>query len=335
MANGEQEKPFFWLPLKEQPRRTAPDEGDNHQRTHEGRYSGSLRLGLKVSADYLHVGGGGLRTDRAENGFHPYQPFATFRGGIIIPGSGIKGPVRTLVEAFSNSCVRVQESDVVSRNYKPCNARTGLCPACRMFGSTGQAGRVRFDDAGPVGNEETLQHLTQIVKIAELFGPNASPQRKFYVIQQTAVSKNLVPERTHAFIEVVPKDTLFITTLYFDNLSNGEIGLLLRALGFDLHPSNSRAKTSLRNRFPISLGGAKPRALGAVKVLLSELRLRGTSGTSNYFTTLVRGRECDPEERRTLLQDWVSNISLLDHDTYQQFCKSVSKPDSQAPEGVY
>ncbi|MCI6267018.1 MAG: RAMP superfamily CRISPR-associated protein [Clostridiales bacterium] len=83
----------------------------------------------------------------------------------IIPGSSLRGALRSVFEAASNSCLRVTDKDYwkhVPQDYLPCTGlksgnRYDLCPACSLFGMIGgekdgisYAGRLRVSDAVPV-----------------------------------------------------------------------------------------------------------------------------------------------------------------------------------------
>lgn len=96
--------------------------------------------------------------------------FYNVSGKPMIPGSGIRGCIRSTYEAVTNSCLsvlsdnekppkhknsknnyRVPVYDLVrhtSESYLPCSYRNkGFCPACNLFGAFGNASRLRFTDA--------------------------------------------------------------------------------------------------------------------------------------------------------------------------------------------
>lgn len=90
----------------------------------------------------------------------------------VLPGSEIRGTVRSVFEAAFNGCLssvkqerklyrrlngkkvvyRTSIGDLLQANggYQPCDDRQGVCPACALFGMVGNsslASRVRFTDA--------------------------------------------------------------------------------------------------------------------------------------------------------------------------------------------
>ncbi|MGH2506492.1 MAG: RAMP superfamily CRISPR-associated protein, partial [Ktedonobacteraceae bacterium] len=68
-------------------------------------------------------------------------------GYYIIPGSSIKGMLRTIVEALCRGCVPVYRMpkdytrDPLPRDFAACTSNTELCIACRLFGMMGRGGR--------------------------------------------------------------------------------------------------------------------------------------------------------------------------------------------------
>lgn len=83
---------------------------------------------------------------------------------VFIPGSSIKGVIRTQCEKIFNvinndrvccdifnrrlSCGRFDND-----NENAAQVYENLCPACKMFGSTALGGRIKFKDAYPIDNK--------------------------------------------------------------------------------------------------------------------------------------------------------------------------------------
>lgn len=87
---------------------------------------------------------------------------------VFIPGSSIKGVIRTQCEKIFNILAEKQivcdifNSDIFNKKSKcnsiseDCNGEktyNALCPACKMFGSMSLGGRIKFKDAYPINNE--------------------------------------------------------------------------------------------------------------------------------------------------------------------------------------
>ncbi len=248
-------KPFVWIPLpKDPPQRSQPT-------THE-RFSGltgKLELTFTVVSEYLFVGSGAYEFDPNHNNQRPDVWYTFYRrnGQIWVPGTSIKGAIRAIVEAISNSCVsqfRPNKGERVPPSHQPCRRSNELCPACRLFGMTGLRGRVHFSDAFPEG-----QVRLQIVKIGELWEPSSYSGRKFYEVKRAPQIADRRPQRNFRFVEAVPKGTRFRATLHLENLSEAEVGLIAYALGWDVEREGAVLA------FSPKLGGAKPRCFGAVE----------------------------------------------------------------------
>uniref|UniRef100_UPI00262A82E4 RAMP superfamily CRISPR-associated protein n=1 Tax=uncultured Chloroflexus sp. TaxID=214040 RepID=UPI00262A82E4 len=219
-------KPFFWITLgKQAPRKEQPSAHDRFR-----DWSGRLKLEIEVVSEYLYVGSGNFELFHLNGGEQAYYAFARHNGQLVIPGTGIKGAVRSIVEAISNSCVHQVAKGERAPGHEACRDANTLCPACRLFGTTGYGGRVHFSDAVPIGQVETEK-----IKIADLWPPRPPRQaggRKFYYAKSFQ-PLDMKPEKSHRFIEVVSKGSKFAATLYFENLSTAEMGLLVRAIGLD------------------------------------------------------------------------------------------------------
>lgn len=120
----------------------------------------------------------------------------------VIPGSTLKGMVRAVAEAASNSCLSVLNETYIRRwddfedSYYPSLHFCGgldtdgkLCPTCRIFGTapekeggsskTGETpqafqGKVRFSDAHFVGEFDESTHYDETVTLIPLLEPKVS-----------------------------------------------------------------------------------------------------------------------------------------------------------------
>lgn len=91
---------------------------------------------------------------------------------VFIPGSSIKGVLRTQCEKIfniladkkivcdifghGNKCINIEESLNGEMTYK------NLCPACKMFGSMSLGGRIKFKDAYPINNEFKIGYRNRV-----------------------------------------------------------------------------------------------------------------------------------------------------------------------------
>ncbi len=323
-------KPFFWVTLDKD---KAPERRILHLHDRFSGLTGRMVLQIEVLSDYLYVGSGllDLFTPRDQSQEYACYSFARRNDRLVIPGTGIKGAVRGVYEVLTNSCVPQRGHDEeMPRSHQACQGikkgeeqQTLLCPACRLFGVTGYRGRVHFSDATPVGEVRTTR-----IKISDLWPPRQSKGRKFY---QSKVFQGLDmrPERSHRYLEVVPRGSRFETALVFENLEEAEMGALLRALGLGPH---SQKPDSVVYAFPIKLGGAKPRCLGSVRFAPRAIYL---VDKADPLGSLVQGgRRLD--SLTSHVRQWLDNVgTLLDEMAWERFLQEAKPKNEPCPVEVY
>ena len=325
-------KPFFWVSLDKPPQKDRPVFHEKF----EG-WTGHLVWEIEVLSDYLYVGRGNLDLVRLPDGHEQARyAFARRDGKLVVPATSVKGAVRAVFEAITNSCVsqRHRRERPPSAAHMACGlVRKGkeekaqLCPACRIFGTTGYRGRVHFSDAVPVGDVRT-----ETIKISDLWPPRrVRKARKFYQIKDFQ-RQDLRPRKNTRFLEVVPKGSRFCTTLYFENLSGAEMGALMRALGLGLHSSKPN---TIVYAFPLKLGGAKPRCLGSVRFHPRSVFIQ-TSSSTHADDLWQRFLQPAPGGVKNLLLQWLQFEALLDEEAWQQFrAEAQPQTDEACPREVY
>jgi len=274
-------KPFFNVSIpREEPVRESVV-------THEQfrGITGQIELDLTVQSEYLFVGSGQYEFDPSIRSNRPDVWYTFYRrnGQVCIPGTSIKGSIRAIVESISNSCVsqrRIREQCKIDSAHQPCkykDEKSLLCPACRLFGTTGFRGRVYFSDSTPCDNVQM-----EIVKISELWEPRRYENaRRFYEVKIFQPIINTRPKMNFRFIEAVLKESKFRVSLQFENLNKAELGLVCHALGWDIKDGN------LIRAFKPKLGGAKPRCFGSVKFNPVHLRLWQSRAMIRDFKPLM------------------------------------------------
>ncbi len=188
----------------------------------------------------------------------------------ILQGTSIKGMVRAVYEAMTDSCLALAVTDGTSKkgstnikkyaysdlgkySNRECNSLKNLCPACRIFGvingdSLNCQGKVAFSDAVLIGNKLCLQ-LKYLKELSNpkphhyaTYGENGQKGgriagRKFYYQQganpEYSIGKNKATQRTIAIKECAPVGSAFSFQVSVDNLTDVELGTLLLAL--ELH----------------------------------------------------------------------------------------------------
>jgi len=202
----------------------------------------------------------------------------------IIPGSSLKGLIRSLVETIGSGCWRLFDGQYrdnidyarkLPSAFAPCNDREFLCPACRMFGliqnNTLLAGNVGFEDAICT---DSVPHPAIYTPILDGPKPRHSvwyltkdksklAGRKFYFHSQdirteinARVSGRGVQLNQH--IQPVGLGTSFTFSAHFTNLAVDDLSLLLYSLTLE---------STMRHK----IGYAKPAGLGSIRIELTDL----------------------------------------------------------------
>ncbi len=312
-------KPFAYIPIPHT--RPAKSRAPGHDRLNPTARTGRLELRVEVVSEYLFVGSGGYDFE----GDTVFYSFARSHGEPVIPGTSIKGAVRSLVEAISNSCVslivsrsragtRGNEERVVPMTHRRCEKADLLCPACRIFGTAGAesyAGRVSFSDS----KAQTLAR-PELVKIGDLWPPHVKDSaRRFYAERRFIPPADMQPERDYRFVEAVRKGTVFGTNLTFTNLAQEELSLILHALG-------------IPQPHIVKIGGAKPRGFGSVWFTATQLVM--------WLDPFVEPERKEGDEVEQVIRDVCREATLVQTDllrAYQQ--RMAAEADRPAPRRMY
>lgn len=270
------EKPYVLLPFAtEKPERAVPP-GHGLLATVEGgrTVAGVLHFTLSTLTP-LHVALGVVGpahcVQREEFASLPAQvrrySEAKVRPVPILPGSSLKGAVRSVVEAVSPSCLPVMEVQMekaVSQYPGRCSDPHQLCPACRLFGNTRYAGHVLFRDLFFKPEELMLYNTPHLWQPGRRNGfkrryiaCGRPAGRKVYYHRTPAEPPSNLERR-----ELIRDRAQASGQLVFEGVRPADLGLLLAALGVD--PAAP---------FPIKVGGGKPVGLGSVRIEVTELLL--------------------------------------------------------------
>jgi hypothetical protein len=222
----------------------------------EDRFTGNLRLTLEIpEGQFVTPSTGRLTLTTKGKEDVVAQEVARAAGLPVIPGSGIKGAVRTIYELLSFSC-----NPFIRSSCKP----QWCCDACSLFGRLGRSGRLSFDDARPVTPESVRIEVREV--------PTPWPPRKavgdvsLYDLQKAKEfdrDRKVFVERTGNLSREVFLGT-FETRMTFWNATSEELGRLLLSMGIGADTST---------RFFLRLGGVKYDGKGAVTVQPRELTL--------------------------------------------------------------
>lgn len=264
-------KPYAFLPFAAPVVDTAPP----HDRFEARRLSGWLELRLQALTAVSVLSGRLVVTGDGE----AYAEMASLGGRPCLPGSSVKGVVRSVAEVCSASCAGAGVSGGVCAR----RARRA-CPACRIFGYASGAvsyrSRVRMDDfVLAAGHEPTLVRIPQLfAPRGEVYQVGGRPRgRKFYFHGK--------PESGSVPLQAAGAGAAFTGRVYFEDLDRAEAGLLFFALGLD-------------GSFDWKLGHAKPAYLGS---------LRPTLGAAHFVTQRYGGEVGTGAEPVSLAREYAEN----------------------------
>jgi RAMP superfamily len=229
-----------------------------HDRWDPGLLTGTLWLRLETLAgQYVSPGTGRLALTTSAGGEEIVaQEAARAAGTPVLPGSGIKGAVRTLFEMLSFSCDPLSWQD----RCRP----DSCCDACAVFGLMSYSGNLSFGDATPAG---AVRVEVQKIPMPWKPDPEKTPgQFRLYDLREaTFLGKGRkTPEPQEKVLAREVFTGTFESRVSFSNLTAEEMGRVLLAMG--LAPD-------LSMRFPLRLGGVKYDGKGAVEVRPRKLAL--------------------------------------------------------------
>lgn len=199
--------------------------------------------------------------------------------------------------------------------------KDGLCPACRLFGTTTYKGRVRFGFAEIIGEPKWLmdedENGNRILTLPLLEKPRPTwsmpketpnvPGRKFYVhhnrwkrIKENSDEETLEETLTENNRTVEPLDggNGFKFEVFFENLKPWELGLLIYSI-------------ELQDGLAHKIGMAKPFGFGSVKIDVKDVLLRDGP---NVWSEAIAFKKEWLKKGFEKLEDWFGNeLSNVQH----------------------
>lgn len=239
-------KPYDFVPLSEGRIEREPVNG--HHLYREQHLTGYITATM-IARSPIHVGSGLLELSDDKR-YPVVKGLFRSQNKPVIPGSSLKGCIRSIVEAITASAVQVTRARDLPRQYMPPIAIDDLDIAQQIFGTLDYQGLVRFHDAVLEDGK------VEIVPSVQLFRPRSESHntyfhgsipkgRKFYMHGKLAEGN--LP------LEACAVDSRFSLRIDFENISRVQLGVFLVGLGM------------AEPRFCPKLGGAKPACLGTVE----------------------------------------------------------------------
>jgi CRISPR/Cas system CSM-associated protein Csm3 (group 7 of RAMP superfamily) len=308
-------KPYDFVDIPKDKIRTSKPYG--HHMYGKESLSGQIE-GFIIARSPVHVSSG-LLEPRVDRQYPLVKACVRSKNQPIIPGSSLKGCIRSITEALTHSYLSVVGRD--SRDFSELQLpriRSREKPdkvdhASQLFGTLNYQGLVYFHDA------VLLEGQTTVVPSVQLFRPRAEARpiyrdgdrprgRKFY--QHGKLAKGNLP------LEACPADSKFALRVTFENLKPADLGLLLTALGHG------------NTKFWPKLGGHKPACLGTIE--FQDLQIRVLDQQESYSSFDLQYREVDTATLIAAAQSLVLSTQL------GQLAEILRWPnDRQCPDGVY
>jgi len=221
------------------------------------------------------------KTQEVTKGKHQELALIRFADGRpLLPGSSLKGVIRSVAEAISGSCLtlplgkggeieyrgRPPVTFRIPRGFEHCRDADHLCPACRIFGSLSGnnafLGKISLSDALAAAPFEV-----ETMTIEALMEPKPrhrawyeDPQqrgflrgRKFYYHRPLGPRRTTVKNEYNKTIETVKPGAVFEFEVDYINLTEAELALLIFAL-------------TLEPGMAYKVGMGKPVGLGSTRL---------------------------------------------------------------------
>lgn len=203
----------------------------------DGICEGTIPITIRTLTP-IHISSGNYSIDEAKNIF---KSFVRINDEIVIPGTSLKGVIRSIAEAVSYSCyTAVKEINEQKLPNKTYHDKGKNCITCDMFGSMGYRSKVQFSDCYPVNG--TVQ--TQILGLPASYKPHPNTQqyfdkegkykgRKFYKHGILGIQ-----QKGNILYEYVLENAKFQGEIRFKGLTEEQVQLLCFSMGLsgDIQP---------------------------------------------------------------------------------------------------
>jgi CRISPR/Cas system CSM-associated protein Csm3 (group 7 of RAMP superfamily) len=322
-------KPYDFVTFPDRrPTLTAPI---GHDRYYSDRLHGSLELTLQVQTA-LHVSTGitGLGSDVGSR-LPLIKTMTTTDQQLVIQGSSLKGCIRAVYEATTNSTLAAVTSryrDQVPPDRLPCKNPKQLCPASRVFGALDWQGLVEFSDSICQTKQPSIGFMPSLYsprpERREYFVRGRVAGRKFYYNMTRAVDRG---ENRGIPVQQASRQYIFKTTIHYKNLLSEELGILFLILGQD-------------QKSPIALkvGGGKPIGMGTMTTAITTIA-HTQNVRDRYHDYEVPNAQLTGAAIQTFVQTQITaakNSQLLEKTQWQQLAAILKYPgDQEPPEGMY
>lgn len=312
--------PFNFVPLGPGPTRAAWSDTSKHHRLQDDSYSGYLTLKLTALTPIVipsrksldieqSLRGCSERCRRERKEKTTFKRFHSSNGLPTIPGTSVKGMVRTVFEALTDSCMTLfagtyknkKETKAKTNNgvaypaaehaHDLCGKDGGLCPACTVFGTIKgdllYQGKVCISDA--TGRTEDIESVDWVLKELSSPKPGRHPPfyalngcnpstgprgRKFYYHHDPAaldITQSDHNHRNRRIEECIRRFSVLTSSISFHNLTEIHLSALLYSLELDaVFERMDNGTSRSRRSLAHKIGMAKPLGLGSLAITITD-----------------------------------------------------------------
>lgn len=203
----------------------------------EGKlYEGTIPITIRTLTP-IHISSGKYRIDENKQ---IYKSFVRINNKTVIPGTSLKGVVRSIAEAVSYSCYKASKEIKHKKLPDKTHEDKESCIICQMFGSMGYKSRLQFSDCYLVNENEN----SQIIGIPASFSPH--PDSLFYYNKEGKYKGHKfykhgilgIQGKGNLLYEYILENAVFQGKVLFKGLTNEQVQLLCFSMGLsgDIQP---------------------------------------------------------------------------------------------------
>lgn len=263
--------------------------------------SGHLVLALEIPIDqYVSPGTGRLLIDRSRPTAVLVQEVEQIEGKPVIPGTGIKGAVRTHYELLSKSCDPHHKDQRCTIDPDAPFEEYRLCEACSLFGALGWSGRIWLSDATESVNGGVRVATRKVPVSWPPHEDKTGGEFRFYDLGPAKSRDRRTGDTINARTPISRQafgEGSFKTKLSFRNATPVELGRVLYAIGYD-----PEKKTD----FLLRLGALKFHGKGGVLVRPVDVHLHRPLGQPSGAIPAGRNRTAPDAEGGSALDRCVA-----------------------------
>ncbi|MCP6759997.1 MAG: RAMP superfamily CRISPR-associated protein [Fischerella sp. CENA71] len=298
---------------------------------------GTLFLTLQVqTALHVSTGVAVMGSDIDKNGIPLIK---TMEQGVdktlLIPGSSLKGCIRAIYEAITNSRLGVKPTTNKPPDRLPARRQNEICPAGVVFGASGDnwgwQGLINIRDARCNTNGFGVGYMPALWSPkphgGNYYHKGQIAGRKFYYHMVRALDKG---EKDGIRVQQASRNYTFSTQIHFRNLQSKELGALLIALGQD---SNYP--------FALKLGAGKPIGMGTMIVKIPAVQvMQNQDDLCKHYKSFSNPDDAKLEGK--LLQQFIlqhiqaaHNQNLIEKPQLEQLSQILTYPSTRQPYDNY